>query len=104
MTRDDEAAESLRRAAAVFERAVEALGTREKAARWLASPNRAFDGQVPEALLSTADGATTVLQYWAGSSTGYWANQSASEPTCLGQWECECWPASAGRPPCRLPC
>ena len=46
----------------VYARAVEALGTAEKATRWLAKSNRALDGQAPEALLETEAGMTTVLQ------------------------------------------
>ena len=46
----------------VHARATAALGTAEKATRWLAKPNRGLGGQAPETLLETDAGATTVLQ------------------------------------------
>ncbi len=42
--------------------AVEALGTSDKATKWLATPNRAIGGKAPEALLVTDNGVRMVLQ------------------------------------------
>ena len=46
----------------IHARATAALGTPEKATRWLGKPNRALDGQAPETLLETDAGVTSVLQ------------------------------------------
>jgi putative toxin-antitoxin system antitoxin component (TIGR02293 family) len=55
----DESDRVLRLALALTE-AEETLGSREKATRWLARPNRALGGESPEALLATEYGARLV--------------------------------------------
>jgi len=48
--------------AQAYARAVEVLGSSEKADRWLSKPLPALGGQAPEALLETDEGTTVVLQ------------------------------------------
>lgn len=50
----------LLRVARVVVRAIEALGTEEKAATWLRTPNRALRGETPMSLLLTDVGARIV--------------------------------------------
>ncbi|MCA2991522.1 MbcA/ParS/Xre antitoxin family protein [Gemmatimonas sp.] len=50
----------VRRIERAIVRATEALGTREKAMNWLATPNRALAGGAPVALLWSEDGAAHV--------------------------------------------
>ena len=50
----------LLRAARVIVRAIEALGSGEKAATWLRTPNRALRGEIPMSLLETDLGARMV--------------------------------------------
>ncbi|MCA2992094.1 MbcA/ParS/Xre antitoxin family protein [Gemmatimonas sp.] len=45
----------------VHDRAVAALGDAEKAKRWMAKRNRALGGLTPDSMLSTAEGAQTVV-------------------------------------------
>jgi putative toxin-antitoxin system antitoxin component (TIGR02293 family) len=45
----------------ILKRAIEVIGTREKAMRWLGTPVRALDYATPVSLLSSAAGAEQVL-------------------------------------------
>ncbi len=50
------------RTATIFSRAIEVLGTREKASHWLMnSPNDALGGAVPASILDTSTGEREVL-------------------------------------------
>ena len=60
LSRDE--SDRLARLGRIHERAVEALGTAEKAHRWLARPNRALDGVPPIKILGSDAGAVVVEQ------------------------------------------
>jgi putative toxin-antitoxin system antitoxin component (TIGR02293 family) len=52
---------SLSAEASVLDRAVEVIGARSEAMRWMGTPVRALDYATPVSLLATAKGRATVL-------------------------------------------
>lgn len=60
LSRDE--SDRLARLARMLVRTEEALGSREKATRWLAKPNRALAGTAPLAILGSDSGAVVVEQ------------------------------------------
>ncbi len=57
-----EESDRLIRAARVMAHAIQVLGSRDKAAHWLRTPNRALDGGAPLSLLDTDIGAQQVSE------------------------------------------
>ena len=45
---------------ATIDKAIEVLGSSDKAYRWLLTPNRALDGLVPLSIMDTPEGRETV--------------------------------------------
>lgn len=56
----EEESNRLARLARITARATEAIGDREKAARWLKTPNRALGGKVPLSIVMTENGLPEV--------------------------------------------
>jgi putative toxin-antitoxin system antitoxin component (TIGR02293 family) len=56
----------------VTARAIEVLGTREKALRWLKTPVRALDDQTPLSLLGNPDGVVRVEDALGRIEHGVW--------------------------------
>ena len=57
---------------AVTARAIEVLGTREKALRWLQAPVRSLQDQTPLSLLNTAEGLALVEDALGRIEHGVW--------------------------------
>lgn len=57
-----EASDNAARVVRAFDRTVEVLGDRERALRWLGTPNDALGGELPRSWLATDAGTTEVLR------------------------------------------